>query len=236
MARLSVAQSSPNLPNAERDRVSVAYGTDIIALCGASASVCDAEDAYMQGPCHVQMVQCEFAAHIPPFSVAGGGGPNAARPRGHKQALLDRVPVLPAHIHPILCDGSPADAARRYETLLRGLFEPGPPRFDLVFLGLGENGHTASLFPGNSISTQRWIADVRVPGEDFCRITMTPLLINQASCITFLIVGTKKAQTLSEIFIYGKSISQIPAKGISPINGNLLWYVDEAAAGKLDRK
>jgi 6-phosphogluconolactonase len=148
------------------------------------------------------------------------------------KALLDHVPVPSDQVHPMVCDRSPNDAAGEYEALLRGFFADGRSRFDLVLLGLGENGHTASLFPGTSAldEQQRWVADVYVPEEGLHRLTLTPAALNQAALVIFLVSGYAKAPILRKVFEDTQDPSGIPARLIKPAYGELLWLVDRDAA------
>lgn len=152
-----------------------------------------------------------------------------------REAWLDRVPIPGNQIHPIECTSSPAEAAVSYEALLREFFGGGPPRLDLVFLGLGENGHTASLFPHTSVleEQERWVAAVYVPEQQLYRVTLTAPMINRAAAVVFLVAGTSKAGVLREVLHGAQAPERLPAQLIRPQNGELLWLVDEAAASEL---
>ena len=151
-----------------------------------------------------------------------------------RESLLDRVPVPPANIHPILCAAESEEAADAYQRELQDHFVGDPPRFDLVFLGLGADGHTASLFPGSAALAEeaRWTAVVHRQGDAFARITLTLPLLNQARRILFLVTGRGKASMLAEI-VRGVSASGplYPAQRVQPENGELSWFADHAAAG-----
>jgi 6-phosphogluconolactonase len=149
-----------------------------------------------------------------------------------RRVLLDRVPVPPGQIHPMVCVSSPREAAAEYEALLRGFFN-GAPRFDLVLLGLGENGHTASLFPGTPVleEQQRWVAEVHVAEEGMDRLTLTAGTINAAARVVFLVSGSRKAAVLREVL--EDASCTLPARLIAPAEGELLWLVDRDAASLL---
>lgn len=174
-----------------------------------------------------------------------------------REALLDRVPVPSAHIHRVA--GEEPDAARaaeRYERELIELFkldpEPGPrrdegepsaarldwPRFDLVLLGLGEEGHTASLFPGSPLLAERrrLAAAVWVEAHRTWRITFTPPVINHAAAVIFLVSGAAKAAALAAVLEGEPCPERYPAQVVAPVDGRLLWIVDRAAAGRLRRE
>ena len=155
-----------------------------------------------------------------------------------REALLDHLPIPPEQIHPIPCAQQPLTAAERYETALRGFFGERPPRFDLVFLGLGANGHTASLFPGTPVlqERQRWVAEVYVAEQDLFRVTLTAPLLNQAAVVVFLIAGVAKAAVLREILEGPQDPTRLPAQLIRPTDGELRWLVDQAAAGLVGHK
>ncbi len=140
---------------------------------------------------------------------------NAAMAR---RALLDHVPVPEAQIHPISCAGAPHEGAVAYEGLLRAFFGGGPPRFDLVILGLGENGHTASLFPGTTVleERERWVAEVYVTEEGLHRVTLTTPVINQAALVAFLATGEGKAEVLREVLEGNTDPCLLPARLIRP--------------------
>ena len=151
------------------------------------------------------------------------------------QALLDHVPVPFEQVHPMICNGSPRDAAAEYEALLLGFFAAGRPQFDLVLLGLGENGHTASLFPNTPAvdEQQRWVAEVYVAEEGLHRLSLTAPAINQAALVIFLVSGYAKAPILRKVLEETQDLGGIPAKMIKPVDGGLLWLVDRDAASLL---
>ncbi|MDD2582204.1 MAG: 6-phosphogluconolactonase [Desulfuromonadaceae bacterium] len=151
------------------------------------------------------------------------------------QTLLDHVPVPSGQVHPMVCNSSPQEAAAEYEALLVGFFAAGSPRFDLVLLGLGENGHTASLFPGTSAldEQKRWVTEVSVAEEGLRRLSLTAPAINQAALVVFLVSGYAKAPILRKVLENTRAPDGIPARMIKPVDGRLLWLVDRDAASLL---
>lgn len=154
------------------------------------------------------------------------------------QTLLDHVPIPCEQVHPMVCDHFPRESAVGYESLLRGFFNAGRPRFDLILLGLGENGHTASLFPGTSVieDQQCWVAEVYVADEGLHRLTLTAAAINQAALVVFLVSGSGKAQILRKVLKAAQDPGSMPAQLIKPLDGGLLWLVDKEAARLLRQR
>jgi 6-phosphogluconolactonase len=152
-----------------------------------------------------------------------------------KEAWLDHVPVPPNQIHPLACAQTPAAAAREYEGELRSFLAGGPPRLDLVLLGLGENGHTASLFPDTPVleEHQRWAAEVYVAEQNLYRVTLTAAFINQAAMVAFLVAGQRKAAVLREVLHGPRNPRRLPAQLIEPQPGELRWLIDLEAAALL---
>jgi 6-phosphogluconolactonase len=156
------------------------------------------------------------------------------------EALLEHVPVPWGQVHRITGEDDPDAAALAYEQILRAHFgvSQGPPErsFDLVLLGLGEDGHTASLFPGTSPVTeqQRWVVANRAltPGAIW-RITLTPVLLNAAAEVTFLVSGAGKANRVWDVFEGPARSPPLPAQVIHPSHGVLHWLVDAEAARRL---
>ena len=156
-----------------------------------------------------------------------------------RETLLDQLPIQKDHIHPIPSHLSNAqEAANRYERELHTYF-PGStepkPQFDLVLLGMGPDGHTASLFPGTSAihETTRWVAAPWVEKFQTHRITLTPGIINEAAQVMFLVSGQDKSEALHLVLEGDYQPDAYPAQVIQPIHGRLLWLVDETAAGCL---
>ncbi|MGO8761756.1 MAG: 6-phosphogluconolactonase [Desulfobaccales bacterium] len=149
-----------------------------------------------------------------------------------REAWLDRVPIPGLQIHPIDCAQDPAAAARDYEAGLREFFAGASPRLDLVLLGLGDNGHTASLFPGTQVleEQKRWAAAVYVAQGDLYRVTLTAPLINQARLVAFLVAGATKAKILRDVLHGPRDPARLPAQLIRPHPGGLLWLADREAA------
>ena len=162
------------------------------------------------------------------------GDPSSNVLMAHK-AFIDSLQLNPEQLHPINCDRLPGRAAADYETEIRCFFGGQPPRFDLVFLGLGEDGHTASLLPGSEALQEeiRWTAVTRRIHEPFSRITVTAPLINQAALVVFLVTGRNKADMLQAI-LDGADQQQYPAQLIQPLHGELYWWVDRQAARHCD--
>jgi 6-phosphogluconolactonase len=108
-------------------------------------------------------------------------------------------------------------------------------RLDLVLLGLGEDGHTASLFPGQPAvhETERWVLAVPAPTGHMWRVTLTPAILNSARNVTFIVAGAGKAARLQQVIERPFAADQLPAQAIRPIQGRLTWMVDQAAAGQL---
>lgn len=155
------------------------------------------------------------------------------------QALLDHVPVPSANVHCVPTEISPPSAAASaYEDEIRQVFgeSTSVPEFDLIYLGLGANGHTASLFPHSPAlheSSRLVVADF-VTEVNTWRVSMTAPLLNRGCVVAFLIEGAQKAQVLSEVLLGPRDPERLPAQLISP-QGKLLWMVDAAAADLVSR-
>jgi 6-phosphogluconolactonase len=160
-----------------------------------------------------------------------------------RETLLDRVPVPSGNIHRIRGEADPEVAAVAYEQELRAFFgtrgEEMPPRpgFDLILLGMGEDGHTASLFPEMAALTEqvRWTMAGYVEGTSTWRITLTPVVINAAKNVLFMVSGTEKAERLRQVLEGPVQPEVLPAQVINPVDGQLLWLVDEEAGRFLKR-
>jgi 6-phosphogluconolactonase len=153
-----------------------------------------------------------------------------------QQAFLRHLPIAPQHVHRIRGEVHPADAAGIYETELftaLGSARPAVPRLTMVLLGLGIDGHTASLFPGTPVlhEKDRLIAEVFVERMGAWRITMTYPLLNNARTVLFLVSGQNKAAILNTV--HTDPGAQLPACRIAPHSGELLWYADRDAASHL---
>ncbi|MDQ4127210.1 MAG: 6-phosphogluconolactonase [Actinomycetota bacterium] len=147
------------------------------------------------------------------------------------EALLSRVPVR--SVHRMRGELPPAEAAAAYEEELREFFGPdGVPSLDLVLLGLGEDGHTASLFPETSAldATDRWVVANPVLKLETTRLTLTLPVINAARNVTFLVADEGKAGALKEVLEGDADPRAYPAKLVRPPDGDLTWMVDRAAA------
>jgi 6-phosphogluconolactonase len=151
-------------------------------------------------------------------------------------AMLSKVPAPQANLHRIESERPDARlAADAYEQRLREFFRLGEgrfPRFDLAFLGLGPDGHTASLFPGTkALNEQRRLVVSNWVGKFYTdRITMTAPVFNHAACVIFLVGGEDKAAPLKAVLEGDYEPLQLPAQLISPREGRLLWIVDNSAA------
>ncbi|HEY1268174.1 MAG TPA: 6-phosphogluconolactonase [Candidatus Binatia bacterium] len=151
------------------------------------------------------------------------------------EALLARVPVPTANIHRIETERGTEKAAAAYEAVLRDFFSSSPdtfPRFDLILLGIGEEGHTASLFPGSPALEERdrLVTAVYVEKLKTDRITFTLPMLNSAAEVAFLVAGKSKAAVVKETLRDG---ADVPAARVAPANGRLSWFLDKEAAALL---
>ena len=155
-----------------------------------------------------------------------------------KETLLDHVPCPASNVHPMPTRASDPDAAGRdYEATLGSYFSGEPPAFDLVLLGLGPEGHTASLFPGSPALAEatRWVRAVTAPADPPVRLTLTFPVLTQAANIYFLVTGSSKARALHHILIGTADPNMFPAAGVRLAGGRVIWWVDrEAAAQSVD--
>jgi 6-phosphogluconolactonase len=151
-------------------------------------------------------------------------------------ALLDRVPAESAHVHPIRCAGAPEEAANQYEALLRSTLSAANPCLDLVFLGLGEDGHTASLFPFNTVLEEkdRWAAAVSTAGQKIRRVTLMPSVLTAARMVVFLVSGHSKAAILKTVLEGPVEPHRLPAQLMFSACERTIWMVDREAASLLD--
>jgi len=163
--------------------------------------------------------------------------PDDARSNCHmtRTALLDHVPIPSANIYRIRGEIRPAAAAKDYEAALAHYFGTEPVRFDLVILGLGTNGHTASLFPGTPVLNERTrrAAEVYVAELDMWRVTLTVPVINAAAVVAFLVSGADKADALRDVLFGPRDPERMPAQLIQPAAIEISWLVDRAAASRL---
>ena len=157
-------------------------------------------------------------------------------------ALLAQAPIPKENVYPIATEkGNAQSVAAEYEKTLRtffGLSEGQQPRFDLILLGLGEDGHTASLFPGTAAlkETGRVVAANYVQKLATHRITLTVPAINHAANIVFLISGQSKALVLKKVLEGQHQPMRLPSQCIQPVEGKLLFMVDRAAGSELTRE
>lgn len=154
-----------------------------------------------------------------------------------KISLLDKISIPGENVHRILSELGPEPASKDYAHTLKAFSEPplAWPRFDLVFLGMGEDGHTASLFPRSLVDTDLPTLAVTAHYQDrpANRVTLTPKVLNSSRNIFFLAAGQAKAVTLGRVLNGEYSPLELPAQRIAPKNGNLTWLIDEEAGSFL---
>ncbi|HRH51104.1 MAG TPA: 6-phosphogluconolactonase [Panacibacter sp.] len=158
--------------------------------------------------------------------------------------LLNHVNVLPENIHVMPTENiSPEDAAKEYEEILKEYFPKTENSklktvnsFDLIFLGMGDDGHTLSLFPGKTAvihETKKLCTSLWLESQNMHRITLTHPIVNNAAQIAFLATGSGKATVLKEVLKGDYNPDLYPSQIIKPVTGELHWFVDEAAAANL---
>jgi 6-phosphogluconolactonase len=148
-----------------------------------------------------------------------------------QMAMLSKLPIDESRIHRIRGEIDPQEAAIEYGRLLKSKFGDGGP--DMVLLGMGEDGHTASLFPGTAALNEthhRCTANF-VPKLDAWRVTMTYPFLNRAAAVMVLVVGAAKAKRLQEVLHGPRDVQRLPIQGIEPASGKLSWLLDATVSG-----
>ncbi len=153
-----------------------------------------------------------------------------------KKALFDPLGISENQVFAVDTSLSPSESAVDYERRVRKHFKGDPSRFDLVLLGLGDNSHTASLFPHTSVlyEKQALIKEIYVQEVSMYRITFTAPSINDAHCIAILVYGSSKAEALVHVLKDPTNVEVYPAQLIKPDRGELHWFADGPAAAGLD--
>ena len=192
---------------------------------------------------HALLATGEFANHVDWPLVHLFWGDERCVPPDHpgsnyrmaRETLIDHVPLPASNVHRILGEMEAEKAAQIYSTELNSFFGGEWPSFDLVLLGLGKDGHTASLFPGSAVLAERARPAVAVTAHyqdrPAYRVTLTPPAINAAQQVLFLAAGAAKAEIVRAV-LQGPA-GQYPAQLIQPATGRLAWMVDAPAASQL---
>jgi 6-phosphogluconolactonase len=186
----------------------------------------------------------EFSQRIPWESVHLFQVDERCVPPDHLQSnyrmirgsLLRLVPGAAEHFHRMKAEQEDRDAASaEYAAEIAEVLAPAEghlPRFDMILLGLGSDGHTASLFPGSSAlaESSRWVCPNYAEKLQMYRLTLTYPVLNAASEIVFLVAGSGKAEILRQVLEGTRKTRSYPAQGIQPVEGSVTWYLDQAAA------
>jgi 6-phosphogluconolactonase len=153
-----------------------------------------------------------------------------------KNAFLDTLNIKADHIFAVDTSLSPADAALAYQQSIIDFFK-GQPNFDLILLGLGDDAHTASIFPGTHLVSEKTalVKEVYLADKAVYRISFTAPLINAAKNVSFFTFGANKADAIKAVLESPTDVLKYPAQLIAPINGQLQWFVDQAAVAKLSQ-
>jgi len=149
--------------------------------------------------------------------------------------LLNHVPVPADQVHVMRTDISPEASAVEYEKILHQYFHAHTTSFDLVFLGMGDDGHTLSLFPGTPVihDEDKLATAFYLKEQDMYRITLTASIVNRSAIVAFLVTGSSKAPALKEVIEGDYNPDKYPAQIIKPARGEVFWFTDEAAAALL---
>lgn len=189
---------------------------------------------------HAQLATIEYAAQFPWDKIHVFWGDERCVAANHedsnyrmaRETLLKHAPIPAAQIHRMEGELDPKEAAQAYQSVLKHYFGSETARFDLIWLGLGTDGHTASLFPGSKAieEKQRWVTANYVRKLSAWRLTMTFPLINQAARVAFLVSGAEKAPILRRVLAGRYAPEELPAQQVRPERGQLRWFIDAAAA------
>jgi len=226
-ASRAAAEAVANLATAAAEQ----RGRFLIALCGGKTAPqlyrLLAEEYRERIPWEAWHVFWSDERYVPPESEQSNYG-------GTKRALLDRVPIPREQVHPMpTLLPSPEETAEAYEEELMLQFSTQLPRFDLMIMGLGAEGHTASIFPHSPVLAEeyqaRLVVPVEVPAEPSLRLTMTLPVFNNAENLFFLVSGAEKHDALDRAITGPPDAEACPASAIRPTNGTVMWWVDEAA-------
>jgi 6-phosphogluconolactonase len=153
-----------------------------------------------------------------------------------RRLFVDQTGIPSKQVHVMRTDIEPVFAAKEYDELLHQFFGSTLFSFDLVLLGIGDDGHTLSLFPGSAIintDDDVWVSAVYNESQQMYRITLLPKIVNPASRIAFMVEGDKKSAVVKKVIEGKYQPHELPAQLIQPLNGELLWFLDEAAAKEL---
>lgn len=241
MANLDVFPDNPNFVNGSADfiaslatRAVIERGRFVIALSGGGTPK----------PIYERLASAEYRGKIEWSKTHIFFGDERCMPpddtrsnyRMARLALFDHSPIPPENIYRIRGEDDPALAALMYEEQIQRLFRTAtPPAFDLILLGMGDNGHTASLFPGTAALREnvRWVVAQYVEVMTTWRVTFTLPLINAARNVAFLAEGAGKAEMLWRVMKGPYNPDELPSQLIQPTHGELHWLVDAAAAAKV---
>lgn len=150
--------------------------------------------------------------------------------------LLNHIAIAKENIHIIRTDIEPELSAIEYEKLLHEYFPDNDKTFDLVLLGMGDNAHTLSLFPGYDVvqEKERWVQSFYLEEQKMVRITLTAPVVNAAGCIVFLVSGSDKAAAVQHVLAGEHEPDLYPSQIIQPFKGELYWWIDKAAGADLE--
>ena len=236
------------------DRLRVAADVDTLSMQAAAAAVDIINSAVAaHGRCSLalsggetprglyRLLGSQFRAAVPWARVHFFWGDERYVPADHaesnyrmaRETWLDHVPCPASNIHPMPTHLSPAaEAAAGYEKVLREFFGGGGPAFDLNILGIGEDGHTASVFPGSPAvdEKERWVVDAHGDATPKWRLTLTLSALSRSTNVYFLVAGATKAHALRHALAVDADPHLYPAAGVRSAGGTVIWWVDSAAA------
>lgn len=151
------------------------------------------------------------------------------------ETLLDLVPINKSQVYVMKTHLEPAEAVADYESILHRYFDGHAHSFDLVLLGLGDNAHTLSLFPGYDVvhEMKKWVAAFYLHEQSMYRITLTASIVNNAARVAFMASGADKATAVKEVLEGPADADKYPAQVIRPLHDKAYWFLDEAAASGL---